>query len=299
MILEVKNLSKSFGGREILKDVSFSLDKGDILGFIGPNGAGKSTTIKCILGLNSLTKGTVIIDGHDITKEFSKAMVKVGAIVENPDLYMYLSGKQNLRLIANYYDGVNGDKIKEVVKLVGLENRINDKVSKYSLGMKQRLGIAAALLNDPDLLILDEPTNGLDPEGIRDLRNLLKKLAKDKNIGILISSHNLAELESFCSSYCIIQNGKIISQTTAKDLKKDDDSVYTIMLDKTRGVKKALGIEVDVVSDDEIRIHAQKEEIPDVIAALVKNEFKIYSVTEDELSLEDAFLKKTGGNKID
>ena len=299
MILEVKNLSKSFGGREILKDVSFSLDKGDILGFIGPNGAGKSTTIKCILGLNSLTKGTVLIDGHDITKEFSKAMVKVGAIVENPDLYMYLSGKQNLRLIANYYDGINGKKIEDVVKLVGLENRINDKVSKYSLGMKQRLGIAAALLNDPDLLILDEPTNGLDPEGIRDLRNLLKKLAKDKNIGILISSHNLAELESFCSSYCIIQNGKIISQTTAKDLKKDDDSVYTIMLDKTRGVKKALGIEVDVVSDDEIRIHAQKEEIPDIISALVKNDFRIYSVTEDELSLEDAFLKKTGGNKID
>ena len=299
MILEVKNLSKSFGGKEILKDVSFSLDKGDILGFIGPNGAGKSTTIKCILGLNSLTKGTVLIDGHDITKEFSKAMVKVGAIVENPDLYMYLSGKQNLRLIANYYDGINGEKIEDVVKLVGLENRINDKVSKYSLGMKQRLGIAAALLNDPDLLILDEPTNGLDPEGIRDLRNLLKKLAKDKNIGILISSHNLAELESFCSSYCIIQNGKIISQTTAKDLKKDDDSVYTIMLDKTRGVKKALGIEVDVVSDDEIRIHAQKEEIPDIISTLVKNEFRIYSVTEDELSLEDAFLKKTGGNKID
>jgi ABC-2 type transport system ATP-binding protein len=299
MILEVKNLSKSFGGKEILKDVSFSLDKGDILGFIGPNGAGKSTTIKCILGLNSLTKGTVLIDGHDITKEFSKAMVKVGAIVENPDLYMYLSGKQNLRLIANYYDGINGEKIEDVVKLVGLENRINDKVSKYSLGMKQRLGIAAALLNDPDLLILDEPTNGLDPEGIRDLRNLLKKLAKDKNIGILISSHNLAELESFCSSYCIIQNGKIISQATAKDLKKDDDSVYTIMLDKTRGVKKALGIEVDVVSDDEIRIHAQKEEIPDIISTLVKNEFRIYSVTEDELSLEDAFLKKTGGNKID
>jgi ABC-2 type transport system ATP-binding protein len=299
MILEVKNLSKSFGGKEILKDVSFSLDKGDILGFIGPNGAGKSTTIKCILGLNSLTKGTVLIDGHDITKEFSKAMVKVGAIVENPDLYMYLSGKQNLRLIANYYDGINGEKIEDVVKLVGLENRINDKVSKYSLGMKQRLGIAAALLNDPDLLILDEPTNGLDPEGIRDLRNLLKKLAKDKNIGILISSHNLAELESFCSSYCIIQNGKIISQTTAKDLKKDDDSVYTIMLDKTRGVKKALGIEVDVVSDDEIRIHAQKEEIPDIISTLVKNDFRIYSVTEDELSLEDAFLKKTGGNKID
>jgi ABC-2 type transport system ATP-binding protein len=299
MILEVKNLSKSFGGKEILKDVSFSLDKGDILGFIGPNGAGKSTTIKCILGLNSLTKGTVLIDGHDITKEFSKAMVKVGAIVENPDLYMYLSGKQNLRLIANYYDGINGEKIEDVVKLVGLENRINDKVSKYSLGMKQRLGIAAALLNDPDLLILDEPTNGLDPEGIRDLRNLLKKLAKDKNIGILISSHNLAELESFCSSYCIIQNGKIISQATAKDLKKDDDSVYTIMLDKTRGVKKALGIEVDVVSDDEIRIHAQKEEIPDIISTLVKNDFRIYSVTEDELSLEDAFLKKTGGNKID
>ena len=173
VILKCENLHKSFRKKEILKGVSLEISKGDILGFIGPNGAGKTTTIKLILGLQKINSGKVIVNGFDIESNFEKAISKVGAIIENPDLYMYLTGYDNLKLISNLYKGVTNSRIDEVVKLVGLENRINDKVSKYSLGMRQRLGVAQAILHRPNLLILDEPTNGLDPEGIKELRTLL------------------------------------------------------------------------------------------------------------------------------
>ena len=207
VILNCQNLYKHFGKKEILKGISFEICSGDILGFIGPNGSGKTTTIKLILGLQSIDNGSVEINGFNVVKNFEKAIEKVGAIVENPDLYMYLSGYDNLKLVANLYKGIDSKRIDEVIKLVGLENRINDKVSKYSLGMRQRLGLAQAILHKPNLLILDEPTNGLDPEGIKDLRELLVKLATTEHMGILISSHNLAELESFCTKVCIIKNG--------------------------------------------------------------------------------------------
>ena len=206
-ILECKNLKKSFGKKKVIKDVSFFVEEGDILGFIGPNGAGKTTTIKLILGLQRLDEGTVLINSFDIKKNFVKAIERVGTIVENPDMYMYLSGRKNLELVRHLYKNITEERIDEVIKIVGLDKRIDDKVSKYSLGMRQRLGIAQAILHHPNLLILDEPTNGLDPEGIVELRNLLKKLAKEEKMGILISSHNLMELESFCNKVCIIQWG--------------------------------------------------------------------------------------------
>ena len=200
-VLKCNKLNKKFGKKHILRDVSFEIRKGDILGFIGPNGAGKTTTIKLVLGLQSITSGNVLINGFDIEKQFTKAIEKVGAIVENPDLYMYLSGYENLKLISKLYKGIDKKRIDEVVKLVKLENRINDKVSKYSLGMRQRLGIAQAILHRPSLLILDEPTNGLDPEGIKEMRELLVDLAKKENMAILISSHNLAELDNLCRNH--------------------------------------------------------------------------------------------------
>ena len=229
-LIEVRNLNKYFGKKHILKDVSFKISSGEILGFIGPNGAGKTTAIKCILGLQKMKSGTITINGYDIVKDFEKAIESVGAIVENPDMYMYLSGRKNLEMIARMYRGISKDRINEVIKLVGLENRINDKVSKYSLGMRQRLGIAAALMHNPKLLILDEPTNGLDPEGIKDLRGLLKSLAKNDKIGVLISSHNLAELDSFCTSVCIIKNGEIIESSSVKEVKKIENNSYLITL---------------------------------------------------------------------
>ena len=208
-ILKCKDLHKKIGKKEILKGVSLEVNEGDILGFIGPNGAGKTTTIKLILGLQGITSGEVNINGYDIKKDFTKAIRRVGAIIENPDLYMYLTGYENLKLVANMYKGITKERIMEVVKLVKLENRINDKVSKYSLGMRQRLGVAQAILHNPNLLVLDEPTNGLDPEGIKEMRDLLKVLAK-QGMAIFISSHNLAEMETLCNKVCIIQNGEII-----------------------------------------------------------------------------------------
>ena len=298
-LLEVKKLNKSFGKKQVLKDVSFSLEEGEILGFIGPNGAGKTTTIKCILGLQRIGSGSVSIDGYDVVKEFSNAISRVGAIVESPDMYMYLSGRKNLEMVARMYKGITKDRIDEVIKLVGLEARINDKVSKYSLGMRQRLGIAASLIHNPNLLILDEPTNGLDPEGIKELRSLLKSLAKKNNVGILISSHNLAELESFCTNVCIIKNGEIIESTSVKEAKKADITSYLISLDKTDDIDKYLSDKDTIVDKNTIRVYIDKEDVSSYIKLLLDNGFKIYEFKLETLTLEDAFLKKAGGNKID
>lgn len=291
-ILECQNLCKSFGKKQILKDVSFEIDEGDILAFIGPNGSGKTTTIKLILGLQNIDSGSVKINGYDVEKDFVKSIEKVGAIVENPDTYMYLSGWQNLKLVANLYKGVTDDDLKTIVKTVGLENRIHDKVSKYSLGMRQRLGIARALINKPNLLVLDEPTNGLDPEGIKDLRILLKRLAKE-GMGILISSHNLAELESFCNKVLIIDNGVILEKSEVKKF-KDNDNKYLFKVDNTKNIKLDGMYEVTKTT---FCINGEKENIASIIKTLVNEDIKIYEVTLTELTLEEAFLKKTGGMK--
>lgn len=297
-ILKCENLNKSFGKKKILKDVSFTIKKGDILGFIGPNGSGKTTTIKLILGLNSIDSGNVTINGFDIKKDFESAIKGVGAIVENPDMYMYLSGYENLKLVANMYN-VSSSKIDEVIKLVKLEGRIKDKVSKYSLGMRQRLGIAQALINSPNLLILDEPTNGLDPEGIKELRDLLKNLAKKENIAVLISSHNLAELDSFCNKVCIIQNGTIIESNEVKKLKKEvSNSTYIFEVSNSTLVNNVID-NIKVLDSTHFSIKSKKEEIPNIITKLINNNILIYEVYENKISLEEAFLNKTGGNKID
>ena len=298
-ILECKNLCKTFGKKQILHNVSFEIKKGDILGFIGPNGAGKTTTIKLILGLQSITSGKVLINGYDVEKEFTKAIEKVGAIVENPDMYMYMSGYDNLKLVANMYKGINTKRIDEVVKLVKLENRINDKVSKYSLGMRQRLGIAQAILHNPNLLILDEPTNGLDPEGIKEMRELLVDLAKKEEMAILISSHNLAELDNFCNKICIIKNGEIIETNEITAIKKDiEHQQFIVEIDNTKDIKN-LYSEATIVNDKIFKISMKKENVPNLVVNLVNNNIKIYEVKEDEKSLEDAFFERTGGNVIE
>ncbi len=299
-ILKCENLHKKIGKKEILKGISLELDEGDILGFIGPNGAGKTTTIKLILGLQSITSGKVFINDYDIERDFEKAIAKVGSIVENPDLYMYMSGYDNLKLIANLYKTVDKKRIDEVVNLVGLENRIHDKVSKYSLGMRQRLGVAQAILHKPTLLILDEPTNGLDPEGIKSMRELLVKLAKEEHMAILISSHNLAELESFCNKVCIIKNGVIIETSDIQDVKKEvSDGYFIFEVNDTKQAKLFLGNDSTILDESKIRVSTKKENVPDLVKKLVLQDIKIYSAVEDILTLEDAFLKKTGGNIIE
>ena len=297
-ILKVDKLCKKIGKREILKDVSFTINEGDILAFIGPNGAGKTTTIKCILGLQKISSGHVYINGFDIKKDFVKAIEKVGCIVEMPDAYLYLSGMENLKIQARMYKNVVMDDILRVVELVGLEERINDVVSKYSLGMRQRLGIASALLHSPNLLVLDEPTNGLDPEGIKELRTLLKRLAKS-GVGILISSHNLSELESFCNRVCILSKGSIIEEATIDEIKEMDEAKYILKVSDVNRCKKYLK-EHDIVIDKEhIEVFCDELGIASFIKVLVANDIDLYEVRREVMSLEEAFIKKSGGNTID
>lgn len=296
MILKVDKLCKKIGKKTILKDVSFEINEGDILAFIGPNGAGKTTTIKCILGLQRVTCGSITINGYDIKHDFKKAIERVGCIVESPDVYMYLTGLENLKIQARMYKNVVMDDILRVVELVGLESRIHDKVSKYSLGMRQRLGIAIALLHQPNLLVLDEPTNGLDPEGIKDLRVLLKRLAKS-GVGILISSHNLSELESFCTRVCIISDGVILEESSIEEIKEMDENKYTLKVSDTSLCKNYLNECDKILDKTHLEVIKDEEGISSFIKLLVKNNIDIYEVKKESMSLEEAFIKKSGGEK--
>lgn len=261
---------------------------------------GKTTTIKLILGLQNITSGKVFINNFNIEENFTKAIKNVGAIVESPDLYMYMSGYDNLKLVANLYKGIDKKRIDEVVELVGLEKRINDKVSKYSLGMRQRLGLAQAILHRPKLLILDEPTNGLDPEGIKEVRNLLIKLTKEEHMGVLISSHNLAELETFCNKISIIKNGEIVETSEINSFKKKiKNECYIVEVEDSSIIGSIINYKYELIDKKNIKIYVEKEKVPELIKELVLRNIKIYGINEENLSLEEAFLKKTGGNVIE
>jgi ABC-2 type transport system ATP-binding protein len=209
-VISLRNVYKRIGRTTIIDDLTFDVPRGEIFGFLGPNGAGKTTTIRMIVGLMSITKGQILINGKNIKTEFEQAIRHVGAIVESPEMYKYLSGYQNLVHFARMVPGVTKERIDEVVSLVKLENRIHDKVKKYSLGMRQRLGVAQALLHRPALLILDEPTNGLDPEGIHELRDYLLHMTRTEGITVIVSSHLLSEMELMCDRVAILQHGKLI-----------------------------------------------------------------------------------------
>lgn len=299
-ILKCENLKKQVKNKVIVENISFSVNDGDVIGLIGANGAGKTTIIKLILGLIKLTEGKVHINGYDIEKDFIKAIEKVGAIVETPDLYMYLSGYDNLKITANNYKNIPKSRIDEVVKLVGLENRIKDKVSTYSLGMRQRLGIAEAIINSPELLILDEPTNGLDVDGIIEMRNLITKLS-EQGIAILISSHNLTEIDNLCNRIIAIKNGKIITDDKIESFTAfSTEDTYILELNHINNLDQVIqDYKFEKVEDNKIRIYTTKEEISKVMQKLIENNYQVYSVQEEKLTTEQAFRKKVGENKID
>lgn len=236
VILKVEGLSKSFKKRKIVDNVSFESKEGEILGFLGANGAGKTTTIRMITGLISVDSGTVIIDGHNIKNEFEKAMDNVGAIVEIPFLYEYMTGMENIKLFAKLYKA-SEEGVQDAIKVSGLKDRLNDKVKVYSLGMKQRIGLAVALMKQPKLLILDEPTNGLDPMGIKDLREFLKNLAHNKNISVVVSSHILMEMEQLCDRVVIISEGKVICTKTMDEI-NNESSLEDVFINSIREAEK-------------------------------------------------------------
>lgn len=297
--LEVRNVCKKIKKNIILDNVSFEVPEGQIFGFIGPNGAGKSTMIKTMLGLYKKNSGTILINGCNIGTDFEAALKSVGAIIENPDMYSHLTGMQNLHIFRDMRGNLKDDKIMEYVKLVKLENRINDKVKTYSLGMKQRLGLVQALMHNPKLLVLDEPTNGLDPLGIIDLREILKKINKEYKTTIFISSHILSEIENICTTIAIIDNGKIIDTKTIADIRKELQNRYLIETNNNEYARNIIEKEFNITSVIDglfIAINIGKNNIPSIIKILLQNNVDIYQIKSETKSLETEFIEKTIGS---
>ncbi|WP_242142519.1 MULTISPECIES: ABC transporter ATP-binding protein [unclassified Bacillus cereus group] len=296
VVVKLENVYKKIGGNEIIRGLSFEVEAGEVYGFLGPNGSGKTTTIRMMTGLIAMTEGDIMICGHSIRTEREKALEHIGAIVENPELYDYMTGMQNLKHFANMaVTPIGKERIAEIVKLVELEHAIHKKVKTYSLGMKQRLGIAQALLHNPKVLILDEPTNGLDPAGIHEIRDYLQKLAKEKNIAVIVSSHLLSEIELMCDRVVIIKNGQFVQAYNLHEKAKNDETVVvTFEVDQ---IERANEIIHGKVQENIIVASVTKTEIPQIVKQLVHNDILVYGVTVQNKTLEDKFLSITGGVK--
>ncbi len=301
-ILNIKNLTKVYGNKKVVNNVTFSVFEGQIFGFVGPNGAGKSTTIRMVTGLTPITSGEIRICGYNIERNFRYAIANVGAVIEMPQLYPYLSGLNNLKLFADFYGKKASARINKIVKLVGMENRIKDKVSTYSLGMKQRLGIAQALLNKPKLLILDEPTNGLDPNGIVEIRNILRILAEKEKMAIIISSHNLAELEQLCDVIGLISNGRIIEHKTMKQISNTLAEQQRVQFHcnypnyAAQLLRKKYKINSKVIGTS-IILPLRESNIATIISYLTYKKVKIYNIKKIQKSLEELYFEMLNGDR--
>ena len=296
-IVELKNLSKTIGRKKIIDDLSLSLYPGQITGFLGPNGAGKTTTIRMMVGLMKQTSGDVFIEGKSLREDFEEGLSKIGVIVENPEMYKFMSGYKNLVHFARMHKGVTKERINDVVNQVGMQNRIHEKVSTYSLGMRQRLGLAQALLHRPKFLILDEPTNGLDPAGIREFRNYLRTIAENEGVSVFVSSHMLSEIELMCDRIAVIQNGKLVD---IRDMQETQESHYYLEAfpaDVAKALLIAEGFNVETYNEGFI-INAEKTQIPGLIQQMTTDEMQVFAVQPHRKTLEDQFLEMTGGGQI-
>lgn len=295
-IVDLKNVSKVIKGRKIIDSLSFQVEEGEVFGFLCPNGAGKTTTIRMIVGLISMSDGDIFICNESVRDQFEKAIQHVGAIVENPEMYKFLSGYENLLHYARMMKGISEEKIMETVELVGLTERIHDKVRTYSLGMRQRLGLAQSLLHDPKVLILDEPTNGLDPAGIREIRDHLRMLARERNMAVIVSSHLLSEMEMMCDRIGIIQEGKLVDVQLVKDFVAVEQ-VFEIELnpvDTAINYLKNVYPDVQMTSSESgISLTVTRDKIPEIIKTLVLQDFRIFGIKEVSKTLEDRFLELT------
>lgn len=304
--LKIQHLNKMIGKRQILHDINFETYEGEVFGFLGPNGAGKTTTIKMIVGLLSIDDGNIIIENYDIARNFEKAMRNVGGIVENPELYKYLSGMQNLQQYARMRNGVTQKRIDEVVELVGLSKRIHEKVSKYSLGMRQRLGVAQSILHRPKVLILDEPTNGLDPAGIKELRDILKNLAHEEGISVMVSSHLMSEMELMCDRVGIIMDGKLISIQTVEEMISSSSGSQITYHMHVSDAHVVAALLADMKADNirqvdqnhlELTLNNKNHEeiISTLNASVIQAGIKLYEVAPlENKKLEDVFIELTG-----
>lgn len=295
-ILEVKNISKSFKKRNVLKNISFSIKSGEIVGFVGPNGAGKTTTIKIISNLVYPDKGSVFICGYDVSKNREKAFAGYSAIIENPALYPYLSGYANI----NFYRKLRKtekSKMDEIIDYIGLQDKIHIKVKKYSLGMKQRLALGISLLSNPKLLILDEPTNGLDPSGIIDLRKKLKDLSNENHTAMLISSHQLSEIEKICDRIIFINNGEIVS---IEDNRENSEKVrYKFKVDNVSAALELLKdcsyVNKSANKDDLINLEMDRNCLDKLLLLFLQNKISFSDIECDSSSVEEEYSKLCRG----
>ena len=298
-ILKVQSLKKKIGKTVIVDDVSFEIKSNEIFGLLGPNGAGKTTIIRMITGLINRSGGSVMIKGYDLDKDFESAMTQLGAIVENPEFYKYMTGRKNIMHYAQMsHHKISPERIEEVIKLVKLEEAIDKKVKTYSLGMRQRLGVAQAILHKPALLIFDEPTNGLDPQGIREFRDHLKLLASE-GVGVLISSHLLSEMQLMCDTFAIIEKGKLI-HTEEKRTEEKQEDIHEVAFTVSDGeraktilLEKFPSLQVIKHSADSISVSATREQTAHINSSFIKNELDVYEIVITRKSLEDKFFEIT------
>ncbi|MGZ5451135.1 MAG: ABC transporter ATP-binding protein [Thermoanaerobaculia bacterium] len=297
--LSASHLTKIIGSRTIVDDVSFDLRPGEVFGFLGPNGAGKTTTIRMLAGLIRPTQGHVTVCGFDLRKHFEKAMRCIGCIVENPDLYRFMTGRENLEHFARMLS-IPSSEIERVAALVNLDHRLDQRVGTYSLGMRQRLGIAQAMLGDPRVLILDEPANGLDPAGIREIRELLRTLASERGLAVFVSSHLLAEIELTADRVAIIHKGRILRSGSVSELISSRRAMEIRVDDPARAeaILRERGDDV-TVEDDVLLIPIEEAEAPPLVAALTRNGVAVFHARQRVQTLEEMFLEATGGETVD
>jgi ABC-type multidrug transport system ATPase subunit len=294
--LQTEVLTKRFGARTAVDRLTMCVERGDIYGFLGPNGAGKSTTLRMLLGLVKPTSGVIKFPVRASSWEYLRARSRVGAIIETPAFYENFSGRRNLQLLASLSGGVTVKRVEEVLDIVDLRDRARDPVKVYSYGMRQRLGIAQALLPTPELVILDEPTNGLDPQGIQQTRKLIRRFRDEFRLTVLLSSHLLTEIEQLCNRVGIINEGRLLYEGAPEALLASSD-VYKIRVDDMSSAFELLTNESRVTvsrnGDSFLRINADAESIPVVNALLVAHGIKVYELSPAQESLEEAFLRLT------
>jgi ABC-type multidrug transport system ATPase subunit len=298
VVLETRGLTKRYGRRLVVDGVSLEVGRGDICGFLGQNGAGKSTTLRMIAGLVRPTAGEVFLLGHDVARRRTRALRRVGVIIESPAFYENFSGRANLRMLASLSGGATARRIDEVLEIVGLGARGRDAVRAYSYGMRQRLGIAQALLPDPDLVILDEPTNGLDPQGIREVRDLIRRLRDELRLTVLLSSHLLTEVEQLCDRVAIIDRGKLLYQGPTEELVAPAASIRITVdrPDEARSILAAeAGLDARIEGAGSLRVEADASLAPQVNELLVSRGFKVFALAPARETLEDVYLRLTGG----
>jgi ABC-2 type transport system ATP-binding protein len=297
--LSAHDLTKVIGERTIVDGVSFDLQPGEVFGFLGPNGAGKTTTIRMLVGLIKPTRGSVTVCGYDLRHDFERAMRCIGCIVENPDLYRFMTGRENLEHFARMLGVANGE-IERVAGLVNLSHRLDNRVGTYSLGMRQRLGIAQAMLGDPRVLILDEPANGLDPAGIREIRELLRRLAAERGLAVFVSSHLLAEVELTCDRVAIIHKGRILRSGTVRELISSQRAMEFRVDDAERAATlfREKGLEADV-EGDVVLVPIEESDAPPLVAALTAAGLAVFHARPRVHTLEEMFLDVTGGETVD